>query len=184
LNQAGVSMVEILAVLVIVGLLTVMAAPRINLTPFRAQAAVSQAGSTLLAASRAAVTRQHNVVVAVDEPGRRIRVHYDTDNDNTVDVGEIARWEPLPDGVVFGRAGAPAGRAGTSNVSFRGREGGLPAITFQRNGSASEEGGFYLTTANAVATGRAVDARMVVVDRATARPSWLTWNGSQWKSEF
>jgi Tfp pilus assembly protein FimT len=177
-------MAEVLVVMVIFGLLAMMAVPRMSLTPFRSSSAARVVGSALLAAARGAVARQHNVIVAVDEPGRRLRIHYDADDDGAMDAGEWVRYEPLPDGVVFGRAGAPAGRIGAASVSFRGRQGGLPAITFLRNGSASEEGGFYMATTEAVARSRAADARMVVVDRATGRPSWLTYDGARWKTEF
>jgi len=177
-------MAEVLIVMVIFGLLAAMAVPKMNLSAFRGASAGSVAGSTVMAAARAAVARQHNVVVAIDQPGRRLRIHYDQNNDGTVGSGEWARWEPLPDGVVFSRATAPAGRIGSSAVSFRGREDGMPAVTFLRNGSASEEGGFYLATAEAVARGRSANVRMVVVDRATARLSWYTYDGARWKREF
>ena len=180
----GFSLAEVLVVLVILGIVGAMTVPRLNLTPSRASAAASLAGSTLMSAQRAAVARQHDVVVAVDVGGRRLRVHFDADDDGRVDAGEWVRYEPLPEGAVFSRAGAPAGRVGSAAVSFRGRQDGLPAVTFLRNGSASEEGGFYLTSVAAAAAGNAIDARQVVVDRATGRLTWLTWDGSRWKTEF
>lgn len=177
-------MAELMIVLVIFGILTVMAAPRINLSPGRTRAAANQTGSILLAAQRAAVARQQNVVIAFDATGRRVRVHYDTNNDGTVQTGEQAVWQPLPEGVVFGRAAAPAGRAGTAAISFKRKQNGFPALVFLRNGSASEEGGFYLTTANDVSKNRSINVRQVVVERATGRPTWLAYDGSKWKTEF
>lgn len=171
-------------VLVIFGILGAIVAPRLNLAPARGSAAASLSGSTLMAAQRAAVSRQHNVVVAFDQPRRRMRVHYDADNDGRVDTGEHVTWATLPDGVVFGRGGAPAGRAGAGAVSFRLRQDGFPAVFFMRNGSASEEGGFYLMSADAQAQGKAREARMLVLDRATGRPSWHRYDGAQWKTEF
>lgn len=171
-------------VLVIFGILAVMAAPRINLAPARTRSAANAAGSTLLAAQRAAVARQQNVVISFDAPGKRIRVHYDANGDGLIQATEQAFWQPLPEGVVFGRAGAPAGRAGASAVSFVGREAGLPAVFFMRNGSASEEGGFYLATALEQARGTSSNVRMVVIDRATGRPNWQVYEGGKWKTEF
>jgi hypothetical protein len=171
-------------VMVIFGLLAAIAVPRVDLGAFRGVSAGSVVGSALLAAGRSAVVRQHNVVVSVDPSNRRLRVHYDADNDGQIDTGEWVRMEPLPEGVEFSRAGAPAGRVGAAAISFRGREGGLPAITFLRNGSASEEGGFYLATAQAVATSQKVNVRMMLVDRATGRPSWFIYDVSGWKREF
>lgn len=171
-------------VLVIFGILVAMAAPRLNLAPAHTRSAANLAGTALLSAQRGAVARQHNVVVAFDVTGRRIRVHYDSDNDGRVDAGEFATWTPLPTGVVFGRAGAPAGRAGSGAISFHARQDGFPALFFMRNGIASEEGGFYLATAADQARGRAINVRMVVVDRATGRPSWQVYDGTKWKTEF
>lgn len=171
-------------VLVIFGILAAMAAPRLNLAPAHTRSAANLAGTTLLAAQRAAVARQHNVVVAFDVTGRRIRVHYDTDNDGLVDTGEHVFWQPLTEGVVFGRGGAPAGRAGSGAISFRERQDGYPALFFMRNGIASEEGGFYLVTAADQSRNRAINVRMVMVDRATGRPSWQVYDGSKWKTEF
>lgn len=180
----GFSLAEMLIVLVIFGILTVMAAPKISLSPAKLRAAASMAGSTLLAAQRAAIARQHNVVISFDTAGRRLRVHYDQNNDGQIQGGEHNYWQPLPDGVVFGRAGAPAGRAGSAAISFRGREAGLPAATFLRSGSMSEEGGFYLTTLADHNKGNSANVRMVTVDRATGRPSWQRYEGGTWKTEF
>lgn len=171
-------------VLVIFGILGAIVAPRVNLAPARGSAAASLAGSTLLAAQRAAVARQHNVVVAFDQGSRRMRVHYDADNDSRVETGEHTTWVALPEGVEFGRGAAPAGRAGAGAVSFRLRQDGFPAVFFLRSGSASEEGGFYLVTSAARAAGKAREARMLVLDRATGRPGWHRYDGAKWKSEF
>jgi len=173
-----------LVVLVIFGILVAMAAPRINLAPAATRSAASITGTALLVAQRGAVARQHNVVVAFDASGRRIRVHYDVNNDGRVQGGEMANWQPLTAGVVFGRAAAPAGRAGTAAISFKGRQDGYPAIYFMRNGSASEEGGFYLATAANQAANRSSNVRMVVVDRATGRPTWQVYDGTKWTNEF
>jgi len=173
-----------LIVLVIFGILAAMAAPRISLSPAKLRSASTMAGSTLLAAQRAAIARQHNVVISFDTTDRRLRIHYDQNNDGQIQSGEHSYWQPLPDGVVFGRAGAPAGRAGSAAISFRGREAGLPAATFLRSGSMSEEGGFYLTTMVDRTKGYSANVRMVMVDRATGRPTWQRYEGSTWKTEF
>jgi prepilin-type N-terminal cleavage/methylation domain-containing protein len=180
----GFSLAEMLIVLVIFGILAAMAAPRMSLSPAKLRAAASMAGSTLMAAQRAAIARQHNVVVSFDTAGRRLRVHYDLNNDGQIQTGEHNYWQPLPDGVVFGRAGAPAGRAGSAAISFRGREAGLPAAVFLRSGSMSEEGGFYLTTTLDRDRGNSGNVRMVTVERATGRPTWQRYEGGTWKTEF
>lgn len=173
-----------MAVLVLMGILVAIAQPRLDFAGYRSSGAMQFVGTTLLAAQRAAVTRQHNVVVAFDAATNTLRLHYDRDNDGVMDTGEEVRREPLGEGVVYGRGTAAAAFVGNGPITFVHRQAGLPAVTFHRNGSANEEGGVYLTTRRAVAGSFPRDARLVVVDRATGRASWLAYTGSTWKREF
>ncbi|HEU0051543.1 MAG TPA: type II secretion system protein [Longimicrobium sp.] len=183
--RSGYSLVEMLAVLTLLGILLAMAVPRLATAGYRNGATMSALGSTMLSAQRAAIARQHRVIVAVDATAQTLRVHYDKNEDGAINAGELVRVEPLPAGTVFGRGSAPAYRIGTGAVSFRGRQGSLPAIVFQRNGAASEEGGFYITSArDAKSGGYSRDARMLVVERATGRVSWSAYDGSTWKQSF
>jgi len=182
--RAGYSMAEMLVVIVIIGIAAAMTVPKLDSSGRQAAAAGQVAGVTLVAAQRAAVSRQHDVVVAVDVNTRALRVHYDADGNGRINGSEIVRTERLGEGAVFGRGSAPAWLPGTADVSFTGRQDGMPAITFHRSGSASEEGGFYVTSARGRAGGRATHARSVVVDRATGRPGWASYTGTEWKRDF
>jgi len=173
-----------MTVLVVLGILASIAVPRIDISGYRADAAMQSVGSALLVAQRAAVVRQHDVVVSFDASVGLIRIHEDADNDGRITPGERVRFEPLEDGINFGRGGAPAFRIGDGAISFTRKHEGHPAVTFRRNGSASEEGGFYLTTTRARSGGHAYDTRLVVVDRATGRTSWFHHTGSAWKQGF
>jgi type II secretory pathway pseudopilin PulG len=178
-------MAEMMVVIVIIGIAAAMTVPKLDSSGRQAAAAGQVAGVTLVAAQRAAVARQHDVVVAVDVAGRALRVHYDADGDGRINGSEIVRREPLGAGAVFGRGSAPAWLPGAAAVSFAGRQDGMPALTFHRSGSASEEGGFYVTSARAqTGGGPAAHARAVVVDRATGRPGWASYTGTQWKRDF
>lgn len=171
-------------VVVIIGIGSAMAIPRMNLSPRRTEAAVAELSSLLMAAQRAAVSGQHDVVVAFEQTPQRIRVHMDRDNDGVMDAGEPIKRTLLPTLVVFGRTGAPVlPQLGSANVSFTRQQAGVPAVTFNRAGSASEEGGFYLTTA-AQTSPRATTARAVVVDRATARPATFRYSSAGWQRRF
>jgi prepilin-type N-terminal cleavage/methylation domain-containing protein len=184
-GRDGFSLTEVLAVLVIVGIGLAMATPRINLTAHRSESAVQGLASTIMAAQRAAVSRQHDVVVAFETSQRRVRVHLDADNDGVMDAGETVRREPLGNTVIFGRAGGAAQlpQLGSAAVSFTGRQDGVPAVIFGRGGNASEEGGAYLTT-SAETHPTAYTTRAVVVDRATGRASVFRFTQSGWQRRF
>ena len=179
-DRAGYSLAEMMAVIVVLGVVVSLAAPRIDLGRNRTDAAMAEIGTTILAAQRAAIGRQHDVVVSFDETARSYRVHFDRNGNGAVDSGEYTRIEPLGESLRFGRGSAPTFRIGTAAVSYTRRQNGNKAVTFRRNGSASEEGGFYLSTVR----GNASDARLVIIDRATGRPSWFRYTGSQWTQEF
>lgn len=178
-------MVELMTVLVIIGIMAAIAAPRLDLSHYRVESAMQALGSTLLVAQRAAVVKQHDVVVSFDAAGRMVRIHEDADNDALIDTGEYVRFRPLDAGVALGRGGAPAFRIGNGPVSFTRVQAGRPAVTFHRNGTASEEGGVYLTSTRAVRSGgHAADARVIIVDRATGRPTWFNYTRLSWKRGF
>jgi prepilin-type N-terminal cleavage/methylation domain-containing protein len=184
-GEAGYTLMEMLTVLVLLGILSAVAIPRLDIGSYRADAAMNSVGSVILGAQRAAVMKQRQVVVAFDVPNRRIRVHDDLNNNGQLDTGERLVWHPLETGVVFGRDGAPAHSIGSGPITFTHQQSGMPSVTFLRNGAAEEEGGVYLTTVRARQTGtRPRDARLVIVSRATGRASWLSYQSGSWKTEF
>lgn len=187
-NAAGYTLSEILIILVLVGILSAIAGPRLGIDHFRTDSAMQSVGSTMLLAQRLAVSRQHDVVVAFDEAANQIRVHEDANNNGIVDEGESVRFVGLQEGAVFGRGGALPFRLGSdmfsSTIHFSGVQDGLPSVTFKRNGSASEQGGFYLTSPRAAGSDRYPSAtRLVIVERATGRASWYRY-GSRWEEGF
>lgn len=184
-GRAGFSLIELLSVVVLLGILVGIAAPRIDFRLHRVAAAMEVTGTSLLKAQRLAVQGGHNVVLAVDVDGARLRLHLDRDNDRRIDAGEPVVYEPLGEGVRVGRGSAPAMLPGAGPVSFTWEQDGWPALVFQRNGSASEEGGFYLTTARAAESAEhASDARAVRIERATGRPSWFRYSPPRWEREY
>lgn len=183
-NRRGFTLVEMLLVVVILGLLVAFTAPKIDVQKFRANSAMQAVGTALLASQRLAVTRQHNIVVAFDVGAGTMRIVDDTNNNNQIDVGEHQRVVAL-DRIVFGLGGAPLYNGLAGPVSFSKRLGSLPAVTFHRDGSASEAGAIYLTTPRAVSDpSRAGDTRVIVIDRATARVSWFRASPPNWQRGF
>lgn len=177
----GLTLVEIATVIVIVGILTAVALPRLPLASARADAAVRIVRGELQAAQRLAITRQSDVVVGIDASANRLRVHEDGDNDGTVDAGERVRVRPLEEGArllappVAGiRGGALTQPQGGTNLRDRD---GLPSITFRRDGSASSDLELYV----AALTAREDGWRGVVVTPSTGRVEAWRLAGTEWR---
>ena len=169
----------------IVSVLSVIIIPNIEIVRFRMDGAVRGSVAALVSAQRQAVNMQHDIVVAFDTVSSLLRIHEDADNDGAVDDGERVRVVPFDDGVVFGLDGATA-LFGSTTVAFTETQNGDPVVRFIRNGSASEDGHFYLTSDRAVATaGHPHDTRAVKIDRATGRVTWYYYDSSdQWQKGF
>jgi prepilin-type N-terminal cleavage/methylation domain-containing protein len=186
LGRQGFTFIEILIVVIILGMLAAFAAPRIDVTRFKVESAMQGVGITLLAVERQAITQQGNIIVMFDQPNQSMRIHEDKNGNGLQDAGERVRAVPLGEQIVFGRGAAPAMPIGAGPITFTKMIGGFPALVFHRDGSASEAGGFYLTSLRAVkySGGYAQDARAILLDRATGRASWYRYGTSQWVKAF
>jgi prepilin-type N-terminal cleavage/methylation domain-containing protein len=174
--KAGFTLVELVYVAIIIGVLAVLIAPRLNVSRLRMNSAVQEVATELMAAQRNAVLRGHDVVVAIDEGASWFRIHLDANNDGMIQNGEDTRVSQLGDGVTFGRAGAPPLTPSTQMVTFQQTQGSLKALTFHRNGSASEAGVIYLTHE---LVNDPYDDRAVEIVRSTAKVKcWNHTNGT------
>lgn len=184
-RRSGFSLIEVLIVLVVIGLLVGITAPKIDVVKYRLESGMQGVGMTLLAAERQAITQQHDVVVTFDVPNGAIHIFDDANNNGVKDAGERQRGMTLGEGVVFGRAEAPARPMGAGPVTFTKMVNGLPALVFHRDGSASESGGFYLTSTRAVESGKHLeDTRSIEVERATGRATWYRYGPPAWRQAF
>lgn len=182
---SGFTIIELLIVLVILGLVVTIAAPKIDTMKYRLESDMQGVGMTLLAAERQAITQQHDVILAFDVANGVIHIIDDANNNGVRDTGERERAVALGEGVVFGRASAPARPMGPGPVTFIKTVGGFPALVFHRDGSGSEAGGFYLTSTRAVTSGAHVeDSRAIELERATGRGTWYRYGPPVWRRAF
>ncbi len=108
-----------------------------------------------------------------------MRIHLDLNNDGSIATDEQWSVAQLGEGVGFGRAGAPKLSVVDANVTFTQKQDGYPALTFHRNGSASEMGYIYL---NAVGGGaKAENARAVEIVRSTAKVKTWSYMSGTWQ---
>src|SRR5690606_11131220 len=144
--RRGVTLVEMLMVAVLIGITTAFIAPRIDVTSYRVNNAMQSIGTTLLAAQRLAITRQHDVVILFDTKSNVIRVHHDADNNGKINGTEHVVTTPLGESIVYGLGGAPAMTADAGPLTFTQKHDDVTSLTFHRDGSASEAGIVYLTS--------------------------------------
>ena len=185
-NRRGFTLTELVVVVTIIGATAAFALPQIDFARYQIDGAMRAVGTTLMAAQREAMSKQHDMIVQFDVPNNALIILYDRNSNGVLDAGERQKGEGLDENAVFSRANAPARAFGGAPVNFTRVVAGLPAVTFHANGSASEESGLYISSSRAVAgqAGHENDTRAVEVIRATGRAEWYSYNGSQWRRGF
>ena len=178
--QAGFTLIEVLTVLTVAGILMLIAVPRIDVERFQMDAAMREVGSAVAAARGRAILRQYDHVLMFAED--RFVVLNDVNNNGQTDAGEERRAVQLPERVEFDRGGATPILGLTEAISFTKRAEQLPALTFHRNGAASEEGVIYLTSVRAAGgNSNSQDTRALQIERATGRVRCFTYRTSAWQ---
>lgn len=182
IDHAGFSLIELLIVIVIIGLVTAISIPRIDVDAYRITGTVRSLNSSLMYAERLAITLQHDVRVSIDVLNNRMRIHEDNNNDGNMDAGERITYVNLGENVTFGVGGAlplPFGAA-TVNLTQASTD-GLPMIVFRRDGTASENGGFYIIPIRSLALGLWKNVRAGEVVRSTGRILWYSYSTNTWQ---
>jgi len=178
----GFSLIELLLVISMIGVLAAFAMPRILVDNTQVDTATRTFGMSLMVAQREAVARQHNVLLVIDTSAHTINTVWDANNNATADAGEKTRPFLIPERVVLGRpASVSALGTATEGVPITLKLGDRPMLVLQRNGSIDRGVTLYFTTVSSMAGSTKVDARAVVLARATARPDSYVWTGSSWR---
>lgn len=172
-NQRGYSLGELLWVIVILGIITGLAVPRLDWLRYRVNAETRNISLQLTYAERLAVSLQHDVRVVLDHAQRRLLVDEDKNNDGAYGSGERRRVIQLDDGINFeqnGVASLPAPAPANE----------LTTIIYRRDGSADQAGVIFLNTNRGVALGTNKDARALEVTRATGRATIYSYTSGAW----
>jgi len=183
-ERRGFTLVEVLMAIVMIALIVRFGLPKLNWSGYRINGAVRGVTGLLARAEIMAVRNQSNVNVLFDVANNAIKIHEDLNNDNVQQPTERVRSYPLGEGIVFGLGGAPTRLYTTVPISFTRTQNGMLEIIFRRDGSASENGGFYITTTTALNSNRPQDARSIELTQSTGRASWYQYTGSQWVKKF
>lgn len=185
LHERGFSTLELMLVICIMGMMAGIALTKVDLAKMEANSAVQVLSTTMVAAQREAITKQHDLILTFDAAQRTVRMVWDRNSNGAIDAGERIRAIPLDGRIGFGAGGAPPRSFGANAINFDRDIGGRPALIFHRNGSASGIGGFYLTSTRAMADPVfKSDTRAVEIVRATGRTEWYRYTGTAWRRGF
>jgi prepilin-type N-terminal cleavage/methylation domain-containing protein len=186
-KRAGFTLIELMIVITMISILLGIAVWKVDVARYQINGDQQVVGTAFISAQRQAIAKQYNVIVIFDDVGNTLRIVGDANNNGQLDAGEPVRSIYLGDRVRYGIGSASPLAWGASPISFTQTEGstGLPAVTFYRNGSASESRGIYLASTRALVDPTfAKDVRAIHVERATGRAEWWHYDGSTWIRGF
>jgi type II secretory pathway pseudopilin PulG len=171
---AAFTLVEIVIALTLIGLMLAMGLPRLDLTRYRADAAVQNLRSVLMQAQRTALLRQYDVVITIDTVNGALKTFEDANNDGIIQSSEHKRTYTLSDGMTFATPVTGLDSAGTPAVSGAqlGSLNALPSVTFHRDGAASSDLQLYLASP----AGPNRTWRAIRLTQSTGRSDWYRYN--------
>ena len=172
-GRRGYTLGELLWVIVILGVLTALAIPRLDWMKYRLNAESRNMALQLTYAQRLAVSLQHNVQVTIDHGQRRLIVDEDANNDNTFSSNERRRVIQLDNGINFEKNGV-------ANLPSPAPTNEVTVIVYRRDGSADQSGVIFLNTTRGVALSTNKDSRALEVARATGRATVYRYLNSTW----
>lgn len=176
-RRSAFSLIELVIVMMIAGIVTSMAIPRVNTGSYRADAAVQQVRSVFTTAQRTSLTRQFDVIVSVDTVKSELRIAEDKDNNGVIIASETRFWRPPGDGNRF--TVPPVGlNTPTVNKAVVGGNirvvDNMPSVFFHRDGSASTDLEVYISSTWKTRT----DYRVVALTRSTGRAEAFRLSGT------
>ena len=168
--RRGVTLIEMLVVVVMIGILAGIVASKLDWGRYRADSEGRGLLAALSQAQRTAVSLQTDLRVTVIDGGSRLQIHEDANNNASIDSGERVTFAVMNHEYRIGRGSMAA-------LPAPAEPGELDALVFRRDGTASRSGAFYVRPP---AAGDACKyCRAVSIQRATGRTvSWSHATGS------
>ncbi|MEP6590357.1 MAG: type II secretion system protein [Gemmatimonadota bacterium] len=170
-GRAGMTLIEVMIALVLVGILSGIAASRLDWGKYRADSVGRGVLTDLANAQRLAVSLQSNVRVSIPDPAR-LQILEDADDNGVADPAERVRSLPLDDRYTFAKGTAIDTPAPADPTA-------LTLLTFRRDGSANRSGTFYIAGPGDDPTCH--HCRAVAVTRATGRVVLYSYATGAWK---
>jgi prepilin-type N-terminal cleavage/methylation domain-containing protein len=182
-NRRGLTLIEMVMVVVIIGIMAKVAIPRFDINRSRSDGAGRLARVLLQEAQRNAITRQSNVIVSFDPTYSRFRMVQDYNNNDTINTTDLVTYRKMAEGALFSKPAwtGAVGQDGTVPAAAINGAGlktvsGLTTLIFRRDGSASSDVTLFITTRANVPT----EYREIVVNAATGRSDMYKFNGTTW----
>ena len=176
-RRCGFSMIEMLMTLIIIGIVTLMAVPKLDLSHMKSDAALRQLTTFFVQAQRTALKKQYNVIVSIDVASNRLRFVEDRNNSNTYDAGDRMMWMAFDPGVTFVSAPTPLDGMGGTVTFLKPRViDGYSSVIFRRNGAASSDGALFITTKPSDPG----SIRGLEITQSTGRADPYKYTGSAW----
>lgn len=167
----GVTLLEMLLVIVMIGILSAIAMTRLDWTRYRADAAGRGTMAELATAQRLALSLQSNMRITFPD-STRMMVLEDANNDGAANGGERVRYVVLDNNFSFGKASAPDVPSPEDPTT-------IANVTFHRDGSADKSGTLYLHGPGSDPGCK--HCRAVSIARATGRVVWYSYASGSWK---
>lgn len=179
--RIAVTLLEMLIAISVASIVLAAALPRINLGRYKVDAAMRILQGALQQAHRAAIQRQHDVIVGFDAAAAQVQVLYDANNNGEPDEGEQVARIPLQEGNRF--AAPPVGISGAPTTAIAGSNltevSGLPSLVFRRDGATSSELEVYMRAPGAASQ----DYRALTVLQSTGRVQSFRYSGVSWRKD-